>query len=490
MNLNVIRVNGGLKIIPAPTYITEYLQYSRRSMVTENYRRVNKFETRQLHRMDDDGGAITLPGFFEKVTSLIHKHGDLFTVEDRRTELPEIDWDRIKQIGLRDYQVAPLTEFLFKAKVNSGLITASGGWGKTIAQMATYAAFSPLNTILAIPLAKVFEQTYDKFCKYFPEKHIGRVGGGYKDISTDITITTFKSLQGCALEKCQLLLVDEVQSTTGDEICKVLNSIAPVRSFGYTATDKNLFNNADKLIKGLFGNRLINIEYDEAQESNAVVPGLVYFVDMPEGVMVNSSSIEGKISQGIKNCKQRNQLISEICKLVPDKWQTIVFIDHIADHLVKLYSCMPSGTKFVHRESSKKRIGDFALTAREQRKVVDEFCENKYQYLLATDAFRAGVDIPNCRVVVQASGGSSEVEILQEAFRGSRTLPIERQEELGVDAKTHFVLIDIMDTHDEKLESMSHKRMEIYRKQGWAIHRVKAPKEIDWFAFKKTAATL
>ena len=169
--------------------------------------------------------------------------------------------------------------------------------------------------------------------------------------------------------------------------------------------------------------------------------------------------------------------------MVPNKWQTLVFVDHIADHLVKLSVAMPTGTRFVHRESSKKRVGAFALTAREQRKVVDEFCENKFQYLIATDAFRAGVDIPNCRVVVQAAGGSSEVEILQEAFRGSRTLPKERQEELGVDEKTHFVLIDIMDKHDDKLENMSHKRMDIYKKQGWRIKRVKSPAEINWFDF-------
>lgn len=487
MNLQIIRVDGGLKVTPSPPYLLEYLKYFKRSFALQNYRRVNKFESRLLYRIDaEDGGLITLQGFFEQVTALIHKNGDIYSLDDRRTALPEIDWPRVKEIGLRDYQVGPYTDFLFKAMAGSGIVNATGGYGKTVAQMVTYAAFHNLNTIVAIPLAKVYDQTYAKFKSYFPEKHVGRVGGGYHDISTDVTVTTFQSLKNCATEKCQLLLVDEVQSTTGDKICDVLNTITPVRAFGYTATDKGLFNNADKLIKGLFGERLIYIPYEEAQQVNAVVPGLVYFVEMPNNVLVHASSPEGKISQGIKNCQPRNQLIGDICRMVPNNWQTLVFVDHIADHLVKLYGCMPRGTKFVHRESSKKKAGTFALTAKQQREVADEFSQNKFQFMIATDAFRAGVDIPNCRVVVQAAGGSSEIEILQEAFRGSRTLSDEMREDLGVDEKTHFVLIDIMDSHDSLLESMAHKRMEIYRKQGWRIKRVKSPADIDWFGFEKT----
>lgn len=352
-------------------------------------------------------------------------------------------------------------------------------------QAVTYAAFNRLkHAILAIPLNEVWKQSYKQFCGLFPDKHIGRVGGGYHEISEDITIATYKSLKKCALEKCQLFLADEIQGTTGDEILSTLTSFQPRRMFGYTATDQNLFNNADKLIKGLFGERQIFIPYDQAQEDGAVVPCVVYMVRMPEGHFISAGNLDAKFSKGIKSNEVRNKLIGSICSKIPDGWQTIVFVDHIEDHLVNLYKHMPMGSKYIHRQSSKRKIGTFALSPKEQADVIKSFKANEFQTLIATDAFRAGVDVPNCRVVIQAAGGSSEIEILQEAYRGSRTLSATAQEDLGVPDKTHFVLIDFIDTQDSMLENMSYKRMDIYKKQGWTIKEVDTADQIDWYAFE------
>lgn len=494
MEILITRADGALNINPAPPYITDYLKYSHRSFDVVYYKRVNKFETRFLYTTDGHGGVSTLPGFFTMVCSLVNKNSDKYIVNDLRTVLPEADWDAIKNInwagiestGFRDYQVEVVVDFLFKAREGSGIVNATGGVGKTLIMAATYAAFNPLNTILAVPLKQVFLQTHEKFCKLFPDRHIGKVGDGMRDISNEITISTFASLKNCAMEKCQLLLVDEIQSTTGDAIAEVFSHMTPIRSFGYTATDKGLFNGAEKVIKGLFGERLIYMPYKEAQEVNAVVPVVVYFIKVPsDHIMMTANTIEGKFSQGIKNCDVRNKLIGEVCNYVPDGWQTIVFVDHVMDHLVKVHKEMPSGTKFLHRESSKKKAGSYALTKGQQNKAVAAFQENEAQFLIATDAFRAGVDIPNCRVVVQGAGGSSEIEILQEAYRASRILPENSRERLDVSAKTHAVVIDFLDSHDSTLEGMSNKRMEIYRKEGWKIKIVNEPKEIDWNDFQK-----
>jgi superfamily II DNA or RNA helicase len=354
---------------------------------------------------------------------------------------------------------------------------------KTYCQAFTYGAWHKLNSILAIPLKQVFNQTYKKFVELFPDKHIGRVGDGYTDVSKDITITTFKSLKKCSLEKCELLMVDELQSSTGEQFQEIIASMRPKRIFGYTATDEGMFNNSDKLITGLFGERLIYIPYDEAREAGAVVPGVVYFLKVPN-VLITSKTFEGVMSQGIKNCKERNQLIAKVCTLIPKNWATLIFVEHIQDHLTKLHEYMPLGTKFIHRNSSKTQIGNFALTAKQQDTIVNEFSNNNFQFLIATDAFRAGVDIPHLRVVIQASSGSSKVEILQEALRGSRTLPEDRRIQLDVDKKTHFVLIDFLDEHDPKLYNMAINRRKIYEEQGWKIHVVDSPKDIDWKAYK------
>lgn len=490
MTITLTRVDGALWINPAPPYITDYLKYSHRSFGLEGWRRVNKFEVKLLHQPAAEGGVITFQGFFEKLCRMIHKHGDLFVVDDQRTPIGEpnlqaikdINWEAIDSTGPLGYQLEPIVDFLYRAKDNSGIANATGGWGKTVLQAVTYAAYNHLNTILAIPLKEVFKQTHKKFQLLFPNKHIGMVGDGHCDISQDITVTTFKSLPKCATEKCQLLLVDEIQGTTGEKVLDSLIKLHPIRCFGYTATDQNLFNGADKVIKGLFGERLIHIPYEDAEADGAVVPATVYFIKTPDNIVVAASSMDGKLDKGIRLCQPRNRLIGQVCCKVPDNWQTLVFVDHIENHLIPLMKEMPLGTKYLHRGTTKRQFGDYALTNKQQSDIAAEFQDNGFQFLVATDAFRAGVDIPNCRVVVQGAGGTSEVEILQEAYRGSRVLRDAHRERLGVEPKTHFVLIDFLDQHDHTLEGMSMKRMEIYKKQGWTIRTVDSIDEIDWYA--------
>lgn len=485
MNVQITLLDGGIHLTPCTDYMLKYLKYSHKSMQKVNYRSKVVFEERILYQLDGAGGLFTLQGFHLKLCQLIHKHKDTYTVTDGRTPMPAIDWQAVKNVGLRPYQIDAIAEGLTLGSQYSGIFYAAGGYGKTYCQAFTYAAWNKLNTILAIPLKQVFNATYKKFTEIFPDKHIGRVGDGWHDISTDITITTFRSLDKCAMEKCQLLLIDELQGAASEHTQNVISSIKPIRIFGYTATDDGLFNGADKLLKGLFGERLIEIPYETAQEVGAVVPALVYFIKTPE-YLVSSTTFEGAMTQGIKLCKPRNALIAKIITQVPKGWATLTFVDHVNDHLIELHKLMPAGVKYVHRSSDKKELGIYALTPKQQDEITKDFMHNKFQHLIATDAFRAGVDIPHLRVVIQASSGASKIEVIQEALRGSRILTEADKTKLGIEEdKTHFVLIDFLDGHDERLASLAQKRMEHYKDQGWKIKIVDSISEIDWYDYKQ-----
>lgn len=487
MKITLTRLKRGLHVLPAPTYITKYLKYRHKSLELVRFKRKPVFKEVLLHQPDlnGSGGVVTFQGFFTELCDMITKHGDSFTVIDERAAMPEIDWAAIKRIGPKDYQVDPLIEFLNQGLTNSGVVHCCGGWGKTFAQAFTYAAWNQLNTILAIPLKQVFNQTFKKFQALFPDRHIGCVGDGKFDISKDITLTTFKSLPKCAIEKCELLMVDEIQECTGAGIQTALGGITPKRIFGFTATDDQLYNNADKLLTGLFGSRLIYVPYEEGLNIGAVVPGVVYFLPV-NNTFVDGGDIGALMVKGIKRNKVRNGLIAKVCSSVPEGWATLTFVDHVEDHLVELYKHMPTGVKYLHRNSDKKAIGTFALTPKQQTKIIDEFTNNEFQHLIATDAFRAGVDIPHLRVVIQGAGGSSKVEVIQEALRGSRVLNEDYKKKLGLtEDKTHFVLIDFLDNHADALNNMALKRMEYYREQGWEIREVEGVNQIDWHHYPK-----
>jgi superfamily II DNA or RNA helicase len=479
MKINVIRGDAGLWISPAPPYITNYLQYTKRGFVLKNFKKVDDFQKLLLYSLDGSGGIYTLQGFFKKIITLIEKNLDVCTIDDRRTVMPPIDWEAVQRVGLRDYQVDPIIKFLTAGEKESGTFKAIGAFGKTFVQAMTYAAWNSLNTILAIPYKEVTRKTFKDFKELFPDKHIGMMGGGMHDLSPDITITTFASLQNCALEKCQLLLVDELQGSTGDKIQQIFGQIKPYRIFGYTATDEGLFSKSEKVLKGIFGEPLVDIDYEEGLDMGAVVPGIVYMLRMPTSLPM-SGDIDRKLKYGIRKNATRNELIGKICKAVPNKWQTLIFVNEIKNHLIPLMPYLPEGTKWVHRESNKAGIKEFALKPKEQDKIIDGFVNNEFQYLCATNALKAGFNSQNCRVVVQAAGGSSKIEMLQEAFRGNRILKDDVREQLGVEPKTHFVLVDIWDQQDETLENMSKKRKEIYESQGWPVKIIDRIDEIEW----------
>lgn len=486
MKLQITRFDGGLKISPCPNYLSKFLRYSHREMKSIQYRRECVFTERLLYTVDSEGAVYTFQGFYKDILHLAGKHMDVVEIVDLRSPFPAPDWEEVRKIKLRDYQRQPVVDLLFKGQDDGGVVNAAGGFGKTFIQAITYAAWHNLNTILAIPLKQVVLQTYNKFKELFPHKHIGLVGDGNNDVSNDITITTFKSLRNCALEKCKLLLVDEMQSAGQDTFQSALKQMSPLRMFGFSATTEGIFNNTDKLLKGMFGEDLVYFPYEDAEAAGAVVPGMVYMIKSPDDLfMENYSTFESKLKYGIKKCDKRNALIGRACSLIPKAWQTIVFIDHVKDHLIPLYKYMPKDTKFLHRESSKKNVGSFALSSKQQNTTISEFSNNEFQILIASDAFRAGVDIPNCRVVVQASGGASKVEVLQEAYRGSRILTEEQRDKFDLPEKTHFVLVDFQDNHDSSLEGMAKKRMKYYKEQGWKVTLVDTPEEISWENYAK-----
>ena len=481
MNIEITRFDGGLRINPSPPYVLKYLKYFHRGMKTVRFRRECVFEERLLYSLDKDGYLFTMPGFYKPIVKMIKKFSDTCTVVDLRTPMPEIDWNRVKKIKLRAYQPDLVVDMLLAAMDDNGVVNAAGGIGKTYLEALLCTAFSELNIIVAIPLKEVVTQTYKKFKELFPDKHIGIIGDGMNDISTDITITTFRSLKSCALEKCEMLIVDELQSAGQPTFQNCLLKMHPRRVFGFSATPDGTFNNTDKLLRGVFGEDIVFFPYIKAEAVEAVVPGFVYMVKMPQDYVAgNYDTIETKFKYNVKKNDVRNALIGKVCSLIPDGWQTILFVDHVKDHLVPLFKYLPKDAKYLHRDSSKKSAGAFALTNKQQKEIALQFANNEFKTLVATDAFRAGVDIPNCRVVIQAASGSSKVEVLQEALRGSRILTDEQIEKFGLTKKTHFVLVDFMDNHDPMLEGMARKRIQYYKEQGWDVRIVDNADEIDF----------
>lgn len=98
-------------------------------MRSVNYRRECVFVEKLLYSKDEHGSIYTLPGFYQGILDLVGKNMDVAEIEDHRSKMPEPDWNRVKQIKLRDYQKEPALDLIFKGMEDSGVINAAGGFG-------------------------------------------------------------------------------------------------------------------------------------------------------------------------------------------------------------------------------------------------------------------------------------------------------------------------------------------------------------------------
>jgi len=97
--------------------------------------------------------------------------------------------------------------------------------------------------------------------------------------------------------------------------------------------------------------------------------------------------------------------------------------------------------------------------ATERRQAVADMRNGNLPILMATTIFDEGVDIPELRKVVLASGGKSPVKLLQRIGRGLRK----------ADGKSSVDIIDFTDTHHPMLQRHADERKALWKSQGFNV---------------------
>jgi len=98
-------------------------------------------------------------------------------------------------------------------------------------------------------------------------------------------------------------------------------------------------------------------------------------------------------------------------------------------------------------------------TAFERRNVVSRLRDGSLSMVMATTIFDEGIDIPELLKVILASGGKSQVKLLQRIGRGLRK----------ADGKSTVEIIDFSDTHHAMLKRHADERRAVWREQGFTI---------------------
>ena len=233
--------------------------------------------------------------------------------------------------------------------------------------------------VICTEAASVVSSLYEQLCAVHGKSNVGLIKAGTKSCEEEkrIQVSTTKSILRSQIRTCDILLFDEVHNCGNNQITELLmNNVDHARMFGFTASlwrgDK-----AEDLIKGLFGDVITEVSYQEAVDHNMVVP--------IKAIMVPCKTREKQVTDSMMLDKRfnyvcnygRNELIADIAADIPEDEQVLIMVSTF-EHAVRLHELPKlSGFTVCHGGSGVKVKRNRPWTDETAPEVVTVLCKAK-----------------------------------------------------------------------------------------------------------------
>ena len=288
-------------------------------------------------RPEGDPGGYFVAGFLDDVIRMARSKG----IEPRYCDLRVIpehayatDLNALN-VQLRYKQDECLQQIMAHDK---GIIKCGTGFGKSFCIKCLTIIYPKAKFVICTEAAAVVQSLYEALVEVHGKSQVGMIKGGTSDEEAlkRIQVSTTKSLLRSQVRQCDFLLFDEVHNVGKNQITDVLlNNVEHARMFGFTAS---LWrgDHAEDLIKGLFGEVITEVTYQEAVEHNMVVPikALMIPCKTKEKQVTDSMMLDRKFNY-ICNYG-RNKLIAEVAGEIPEDEQVLIMVDTF-EHAVRLH---------------------------------------------------------------------------------------------------------------------------------------------------------
>jgi superfamily II DNA or RNA helicase len=340
-----------------------------------------------------------------------------------------------------------------------GVAVSPTGSGKSVVIGGIVNKLREPETIIVTPTKTIFNQLTSDFHKWFPDKIIGQVGDGKKDMG-NITISLFQSLRDLDLKKskAQLVIVDEAHRISASHI-KILSKLRWANyRYGLTATphERKHFEQWAKMI-GCLGP--IIYEAKETEVGARVVPVEIHMINFHTSKKHNPYA--KCLREDVLFNKTRNgKLLNAADVLSLSKGMSCLFlIDEIEQgkRIVKIADQMGLKHEFAHGNNPKE----------ENEKIKDRLNNGTTKLVIATQVFGLGTNIPNVDCVVLGSVRKSYIDTIQKIGRGRRR----------VSGKDKLIVIDSIDRVSGRARfcdyfyGYSMERISHYKSKKWEIQR-------------------
>jgi superfamily II DNA or RNA helicase len=305
--------------------------------------------------------------------------------------------------------------------------------------------------VVATPEQDITRKDYYDLVELLPDRDVGLVMGGTKKFSDDIQVITLQSMHLLDRESIGAIIVDEVHTASSTKRSEIILSARKAMKWGVSATPDGRFDGRDIVTEGLFGPVVYRRTYAQGIEDGALVPIKVFWLKAPPPDHVRNhlgsnalgmdkyakfKTRSGKYRNGVDRNEERNLMIAQILKEIPDSRQVLCIMQHL-DQMDKLMAHC-EGTKNVHAATSQADLTHqnyhnlAAIPTKERRKIYDQMSEGEIRKVISTYVYKQGVNFPELSVVINAGGGGSDIVAKQIPGRESR----------NIDGKTESYLVD------------------------------------------------
>lgn len=445
--ITVIEENPIYSRISNPEVVKPFLNVKKVYWKSTGYR---KERIEYLKYLVDRNGTF-LTGFIPKIKQNVDCKLDLIDY-DIKSKKPSI-----KGITFREDQLQQIQAAL---KAHRGVLLAPTGSGKTVLIAGLISCYPKARILFLVHTIDLVDQAINEF-KKFGFKNISKMGGGSKDFSGRIVVSsiqTFSSLdreQYC--DEFDMVFSDEVHHVgglpdkskpEGSMYYKVLsNLLAPIR-FGVTAT---LSSNqeARMCMEGLLGPVISELSFEEAKDLDILAVPKIKLIKVEPFFNYDIRTYADIYEAAIVQNKERNiKVLQTIKELNEEGLSTVTYVQKInhIENLLLLADRMNIPLQEVQGSTSGEDRGF----------IKENLHKKKIMNVVSTIVWREGINVKSLNAIILAGGGKNEKDLIQAVGRGAR-------KDKG---KDEFVIVDFID-NSKYLSQHFCERLGVYVSKGW-----------------------
>lgn len=306
-----------------------------------------------------------------------------------------------------------------RKQFNKGLLISATGTGKTYLSAFDVKQFKAKKLLFIVHRENIAIKAMKSFQNIIKNKNYGLYTGNKRDgdaeyvFATIQTLTRDNHLNKFSKSEFDYIIIDEVHHGGAQTYLKVINYFQPKFLLGMTATPQR---NDDFNIYELFDYNIVHeVKLNDAMEMDLLCP--FHYFGVNDVTVLNEEITEStSIDMLSENYRFMHVLdYSRKYGYSGKRLNCLIFVSRVEEGL--------NLELFMNNQGIKTKFLSGANSSDEREKVINEFENGKYNYIITVDIFNEGVDISCVNQIILLRPTQSAIVYIQQLGRGLRKHP-------------------------------------------------------------------